>query len=505
MINEPIDRSTRPAIPLRRRRSALRPNQVPTVAPLNPAPSGPATVPSVMPLPLRGRSARAESPVAARASRRAPLLAVGDLSALAAAAYVADRQGWVRNHELLIIATLLVMGAVLPGWQRPRFTLSASEELPQWLAAMSRALLPVALWTVTTANVALLRTTVLAMSCIVIGRVITFAALRAARRRGRLDALVVVGTGATATEIFKTLASHPEYGVAPCGFVGPETKVSSPLPGPLLAPLPELSVILDAGYFRRVVVDPDGMSAADLDLIVNVAATSRAEIHIASRGAESFTTAAGGLDHARCHPLMWVPRRWSRPEQLLWKRLGDLAVSVSAIVVLAPSLLLIAAAVRLSSRGPILFRQERLGQHGQPISVLKFRSMRVNEDSDVTWSVRADDRITPIGRFLRATSLDELPQLFCIAQGEMSLVGARPERPFFVRRFERLHHRYPERHRLRVGLTGLSQIHHLRGDTSIAERTRFDNFYIDHWSMWSDAVVLVRTLSAVVRYGRSAE
>jgi exopolysaccharide biosynthesis polyprenyl glycosylphosphotransferase len=316
---------------------------------------------------------------------------------------------------------------------------------------------------------------------------------------------VVVGTGPVAAEIFQTLQHHPECGVQPLGFIGPEPAQATVLPGALLAPLSELSDILAGGYIRRIVVDPDGMAAPDLDLILHAAAASRVEVHIAARNAEASTAAKGSLDHVRCHPLLWVPRRWSRPEQLLWKRFSDLAVSVLALVVLAPSLLLIAGAVRLSSRGPILFRQERLGQHGRPISVLKFRSMRVNDDSDVTWSVRADDRITPIGRFLRATSLDELPQLLCIAKGEMSLVGARPERPFFVRRFERLHARYPARHRLRVGLTGLSQVHDLRGDTSIAERTRFDNFYIDHWSVWSDAVVLVRTLSAVVRYGRSPE
>lgn len=508
MRNEPISRSPEPTTPFRRRRTGVRPKQLTATVPMHLAPADAAAdsaAPAVVSRPAGQRFPEDARHTASRAPRRVPLLVLADLGALATGAVVAHERGWANIVELGTVTALLVISAVLPGWQRPRFTVSASEELPHWLAAMSGSLLPLSVGTVVTGNVGLLRSALLAMTCIVVARTVAFAGSRAARLRGHLDALIVVGTGPTATDIFTTLQRHPEYGVQPCGFVGPAPTGSSPLPGPLLAPLAEVPAVLASGHIRRIVVDPDGMAPQDLDLLLSTAATSGAEVHIAARSAEACTATRSGPDHARCHPLLWVPRRWSRPEQLLWKRFTDLAVSVLALLVLAPSLLIIAVAVRLSSGGPVLFRQERLGQHGRPISVLKFRSMRVNDDSDVTWSVRADDRVTPVGRFLRATSLDELPQLLCIAKGEMSLVGARPERPFFVRRFERVHARYPARHRLRVGLTGLSQVHDLRGDTSIAERTRFDNFYIDHWSVWSDAVVLVRTLSAVVRYGRSAE
>jgi lipopolysaccharide/colanic/teichoic acid biosynthesis glycosyltransferase len=122
----------------------------------------------------------------------------------------------------------------------------------------------------------------------------------------------------------------------------------------------------------------------------------------------------------------------------------------------------------------------------------------VNDDSDTAWSVEGDGRVTTVGRFLRRLSLDELPQLFNVLRGDMSLIGPRPERPFFVERFAREIARYDDRHRVPMGITGWAQIHGLRGDTSIPERVRFDNYYIEHWSLWLDVVVLLRTISLIL-------
>ena len=158
---------------------------------------------------------------------------------------------------------------------------------------------------------------------------------------------------------------------------------------------------------------------------------------------------------------------------------------------------LCAIAVRVSSPGPILFSQDRVGKDGKPIKVSKFRSMQVNEVSDTEWT--AEDRITPIGSFLRRSSLDELPQLFAILRGDMSLVGPRPERPAFVKHFSLEYDGYDDRHRMRVGLTGLSQIIGLVGDTSIEERIKYDNLYIDQWSFGSDLQIIVKTAGAVLR------
>jgi lipopolysaccharide/colanic/teichoic acid biosynthesis glycosyltransferase len=165
----------------------------------------------------------------------------------------------------------------------------------------------------------------------------------------------------------------------------------------------------------------------------------------------------------------------------------------------APLLAAAALAVAVSSKGPILFRQRRIGQHGRPFDLLKLRSMTINNDSDTTWNVALDVRVTRVGRILRRTSLDELPQLINVLKGDMSLVGPRPERPFYVLQFEETIPRYRDRHRAPVGLTGWAQIHGLRGDSSIDDRVRFDNNYIEHWSIWRDLSILARTLSAMLR------
>jgi exopolysaccharide biosynthesis polyprenyl glycosylphosphotransferase len=183
------------------------------------------------------------------------------------------------------------------------------------------------------------------------------------------------------------------------------------------------------------------------------------------------------------------------------KRALDLLTASAAVVVLAPVLACAALAVRLSSPGPILLRQDRVGQGGRLFPLLKFRSMMENNDSDTAWSVLHDDRVTRVGRFLRRTSLDELPQLFNIIRGEMSLVGPRPERPHFVDEFSAVIPRYRDRLRVPAGLTGWAQVHGLRGDTSILERVRFDNAYIENWSLWLDLVIIARTLREALMGG----
>ena len=130
---------------------------------------------------------------------------------------------------------------------------------------------------------------------------------------------------------------------------------------------------------------------------------------------------------------------------------------------------------------------------------MKFRSMRLNDDSDRTWSVAEDNRVTPVGRILRRTSLDELPQLLNVIRGDMSLVGPRPERPSFAKRFAREIPGYEDRHRVPVGITGWAQVHGLRGDTSIPQRARFDNQYVERWSLWRDLVILFRTMRALAQ------
>ncbi len=181
------------------------------------------------------------------------------------------------------------------------------------------------------------------------------------------------------------------------------------------------------------------------------------------------------------------------------KRTMDIACALLGLLITAPLWLLIAAVIKHDSPGPVFYRQERIGQDGQVFQIMKFRTMRVGAEAETgpVWATLNDDRRTRVGRCLRRWNLDELPQLLNILKGEMSLVGPRPERPHFVRQFKQDIPRYMTRHRIRSGLTGWAQVHGLRGDTSIEERTQYDLYYLENWSLWLDAKVLWRSLTAV--------
>lgn len=176
------------------------------------------------------------------------------------------------------------------------------------------------------------------------------------------------------------------------------------------------------------------------------------------------------------------------------KRALDVVVSVLAIVVALPLMLLIAAGVKLTSPGPVLFRQTRVGFNGREFSILKFRTMRVaNNLPDSTWTTPGDPRKVPFGGFLRKTSLDELPQFFNVLRGDMSVVGPRPERPHFVQQFKRDIPKYMIKHQVKPGITGWAQINGWRGDTSIAKRIEFDIYYIENWDIFLDLKILFLT------------
>jgi lipopolysaccharide/colanic/teichoic acid biosynthesis glycosyltransferase len=211
----------------------------------------------------------------------------------------------------------------------------------------------------------------------------------------------------------------------------------------------------------------------------------------------------GAHDHIGAIPVLRVGRPHLDGPRLAAKRLLDITAASLGLLITAPILLLCLAAARVECGEGVLFKQTRVGRHGRPFPLLKIRTIRETGDSDpdTEWSVDDGPRIGPVGRFLRRTSLDELPQLWNILRGDMTLVGPRPERPHFVELFSDLHQGYAERHRAPVGLTGLAQVSGLRGDTSIRDRARYDNYYIEHWSMWLDIKVLLRTFGEVIRGG----
>lgn len=181
------------------------------------------------------------------------------------------------------------------------------------------------------------------------------------------------------------------------------------------------------------------------------------------------------------------------PANAFIKRTFDIVVSGLLLVLLSPLFLILAIAIRLSSPGPVLFRQERIGLNKKPFIMYKFRSMRVNNEQDTAWSSAEDDRRTWLGSLLRKISLDELPQLFNVFRGEMSLVGPRPEIPFYVERFRETVPLYMVKYQVRPGMTGWAQIHGLRGDTSIPARVEHDLWYIENWSLGLDIRILLKT------------
>ena len=164
------------------------------------------------------------------------------------------------------------------------------------------------------------------------------------------------------------------------------------------------------------------------------------------------------------------------------------------------SFLILAVIIKLTSPGEIIYKQERIGIDGKPFIMYKFRSMIKDAESKTgpIWAKENDDRITKIGKFMRRFSLDELPQFFNVLKGEMSIVGPRPERSFFVNKFKDQISRYMERHKVKSGITGWAQINGLRGNTSLEERTKYDLYYIENWSLWFDIKIIIGTITAII-------
>lgn len=192
-----------------------------------------------------------------------------------------------------------------------------------------------------------------------------------------------------------------------------------------------------------------------------------------------------------------------------WGRIGkrafDIVFSLAVLVLFSPFAALIMLLVRIESGSPVMYRQKRVGFEGEEFELYKFRTMRVDaeRDSGPTWTKRDDPRVTRIGKVLRRLSLDEIPQFINVLRGEMSVVGPRPERPEFVDQFRNYVPKYLERHRLKTGLTGWAQVNGLRGEVPIAERTRYDLYYIENWSMTLDLRIIFKTLYAVL-FGKDA-
>jgi exopolysaccharide biosynthesis polyprenyl glycosylphosphotransferase len=422
-------------------------------------------------------------------------LFLGDgLALVAALALVGVTGGVALAYPAVALFSLAAAGA-----HRNRMTLCALNTLPWLLTRLAVPLLVLGpVIAITGDGAPLLLVAVASVGLLVVTRFISHALVRAARRRTYLlDRAVILGAGEVGAELGRSFLEHPEYGIALVGFLD---RVEGDLPCPVLGDVDELDRVLGEFGIRRVIFAFGPAHESELVGVLRTAISHDVDVHIVPRFFDCGVVPEGpDTDDVDGIPLYRVRRGALRAPAWFLKRALDVSVAATVLALASPVLVFAAIAVKLSSPGPILFRQKRIGQGGREILVAKFRTLEVNHQSDTQWSVDDDPRLTPAGRLLRRTSIDELPQLWSVLTGDMSLVGPRPERPFFVRRFSVDVDGYRDRLRLPVGLTGWAQVHGLRGDTSIEKRARYDNQYIEHWNLWRDIVILVRTLAEVVR------
>jgi exopolysaccharide biosynthesis polyprenyl glycosylphosphotransferase len=341
-----------------------------------------------------------------------------------------------------------------------------------------------------------------------------------AQRRARQTRLtakptLIVGAGQIGAHVERRLVGQPELGLSPVGYLDADPPPSDMVPdrqAPVLGGPADLAAVAAATGARHVVLGFSAAPDSELIPLVRECEARGLEVSLVPRLFESVNVRVA-LDHLGGLPLFGLhsidPTGW----QFAVKHVMDRALAGALLFLLLPLMLGLALAVRLSSPGPILFSQRRIGRDGREFEILKFRSMRADDDRVVRAGPRAllavvpadvapggvegADRRTALGRFMRSTSLDELPQLLNVLRGEMSLVGPRPERPEFVDLFGSRIERYDDRHRVKSGITGWAQVNGLRGKTSLRDRVEWDNYYIRNWSLWLDLKILLMTLAAV--------
>ncbi len=408
---------------------------------------------------------------------------------------------WKASVCMAALALLLISAR---GRYRARLDLSVLDELPALLGNLLTAAAVIATVTALRHEQAgvttFLSNVAIAIALVVAGRVITVQLISFGRRRQITNhRTLVIGGGRLGTELHKIIESQPRYGLSVVGVVGDGNRSSNPDLPPWLGELRDLNrIVVETGADVLLVADGTLSERTLLDA-VRTPACEACDLLVVPRMPDFATQVGQSGDHIGSIPIMRIRTpNLSGPARAV-KRGFDIVVAATLLVLLSPLLLACVIAVRFD--GPnVIFCQPRVGRDGRLFNCLKFRSMRPVDatESATNWSIANDRRVSSIGRLLRRTSIDELPQLWNILRGDMTLVGPRPERPHFVEQFSATYDRYNHRHRVRAGLTGLAQVSGLRGDTSISDRARFDNYYIENWSLWLDIKILLRTFSEVL-------
>jgi len=319
-----------------------------------------------------------------------------------------------------------------------------------------------------------------------------------ARGWGR-DRVLIVGTGDVARMILHKILGNPGLGYQVIGAVEVEGYPSVALPAPVIGNARDLARLIEEHQVDEVIIAlPEATHQEILSLIAECE-RGKATIKVFP---DLFQIIAGPMSIGDLGglPLLTIRDIALRGWRRVAKRLMDIVGATVGLIFLSPLMLLVAILIKLDSPGPAFYVQERMGLDAKPFPMLKFRSMR--QDAEATgpgWTRPGDPRVTRIGSVLRRLNVDELPQLINVLLGEMSLVGPRPERPVYVAQFRRSIPRYMDRHREKAGMTGWAQVNGLRGDTSIAERTKYDLWYIENWSLLLDIKILLRTLINIFR------
>ena len=312
-----------------------------------------------------------------------------------------------------------------------------------------------------------------------------------------LKRAVIVGAGRLGRSVVDRLVDHPEAGMAACALLDDDPAVQGgayrgvPIGGPTTA----AAAWLAQGRAETVFIAlPLEAHRRTLE-IVGAAARAGGEVRVVPDLLQHITFRAG-LEDWDGLPVVHLTETPVSGWSGLVKRMLDLILSFAGLLVLLPVFPIVALLIKLTDGGPVLYAQERMGLDGRPFRMWKFRTMRVGAEdgTGAVWATPDDPRRTSVGRFLRRWSFDELPQLYNVLRGEMSLVGPRPERPEFVAEFKEKFPQYMLRHRVRSGMTGWAQVHGWRGNTSLAKRIEFDLFYIENWSLALDVRILWMTL-----------
>jgi exopolysaccharide biosynthesis polyprenyl glycosylphosphotransferase len=350
------------------------------------------------------------------------------------------------------------------------------------------------------------------------GRVLLAYAQRWARCRRLVGKpVLIMGAGMVGAQVARRLESHPEYGLVPVGFLDEQPLSLAEVGGrdvPVLGTIEDLDETIGRTGVKNLIVAFSSAADERVSRLIQRCQQLGVEVSVVPRMFDTINDRVG-YDTVGGLPLLSFSAVDLNGLQFAVKHALDRILALVGLIVFSPIIVLAVMAVRLSSPGPAFFTQRRVGRDGKVFVFYKFRSMRVTPgqqgEDDISaldfllagdiapGGIEGEDRRTAVGRFLRRTSLDELPQLFNVLRGDMSLIGPRPERPEFVELFRQDIIRYGDRHRVKSGITGWAQVHGLRGQTSLAERVEWDNYYITNWSLALDLKILALTLVALFR------